>query len=170
VVYVNLGTVALATPDQLQRMYDAFADAPFRVLWILRTPLQTLLPQPLAANIRVEHWGPPLLTILKHANVGCFVSHCGINSAQESLAAGTPIVGIPMLADQFDMALRIQDAGVGLFLNKLTFSASELRAAIERILSDPSFLAPIPAIQSSFVQAGGIIQAANLIEQEAVKR
>jgi len=170
VVYVNLGTVAMATPDQIQRMYNAFAQAPFRVWWILRPQMQQVLPKPLAANIRSDSWGPPLLAVLKHPNVRVFVSHCGINSTQESLAAGTPIVGIPMLADQFDMAMRIKDAGVGLVLNKLTFSSSELRAAIEQILSDSTFLSPIPAIQASFDQAGGVSHAAHLIEQEVVKR
>jgi UDP:flavonoid glycosyltransferase YjiC (YdhE family) len=165
VVYVNLGTIALATPDQLQRMYEAFAHAPFRVWWILRPQMQQLLPAPLAANIRVDAWGPPLLAVLKHPNVRSFVSHCGINSAQESLAAGTPIVGMPMLADQFDMAMRLQDAGVGLALDKLTFSAADLRSAIERVLSDAAFLSPIPALQKSFTQAGGIAHAADLIEQ-----
>ena len=169
VVYVNLGTVAMATPDQIQRMYEAFAHASFRVWWILRPQMQQLLPTPLAANIRSDSWGPPLLAVLKHPHVRVFVSHCGINSTQESLAAGTPIVGIPMLADQFDMAMRLKDAGVGLFLNKLTFSSSELRAVIEHVLSDSTFLSPIPAIQASFHQAGGVSQAANLIEREVVK-
>ncbi|NJR67049.1 MAG: glycosyltransferase family 1 protein [Leptolyngbyaceae cyanobacterium CRU_2_3] len=169
VVYVNLGTIAIATSNQIARMYDAFADASFRVWWILRSPMQQLLPTPVTANMRIDDWGPPLLAVLKHPNVRAFVSHCGINSAQESLAAGTPIVGIPMLADQFDMAMRIEDAGVGLAINKMTFTASDLRAAIERALSDSTFLTPIPAIQESFHQAGGISRAANLIEQEVVK-
>ncbi|NJM27174.1 MAG: glycosyltransferase family 1 protein [Pseudanabaena sp. RU_4_16] len=150
-------------------MYDAFADASFRVWWILRSPMQQLLPTPVTANMRIDDWGPPLLAVLKHPNVRAFVSHCGINSAQESLAAGTPIVGIPMLADQFDMAMRIEDAGVGLAIDKMTFSASDLRSAIERVLSDSTFITPIPAIQESFHQAGGISRAANLIEQEVVK-
>jgi UDP:flavonoid glycosyltransferase YjiC (YdhE family) len=169
VVYVNLGTISMATPNQIARMYDAFAHASFRVWWILRSQMQQSLPVPVAANIRIDDWGPPLLAVLKHPNVKAFVSHCGINSAQESLAAGTPIVGIPMLADQFDMAMRLKDAGVGLAVNKMTFSASDLRLAIERVLSDSSFLTPIPAILESFYQAGGISRAANLIEQEVVK-
>lgn len=165
VVYVNLGTISLPMQDQLQRMYNAFADAPFRVWWILRSQMQQLLPTPLASNIRIDNWGPPLLAVLKHPNVRSFVSHCGINSAHESMAAGTPIVGIPMLADQCDMAIRIQDAGAGLVLNKLTFSTADLRSAIECVLTDPTFLAPIPALQKSFDMAGGIAHAANLIEQ-----
>ncbi|MEM8777848.1 MAG: glycosyltransferase [Cyanobacteria bacterium P01_G01_bin.49] len=170
IVYVNLGTVAMATPDQIQRMYDAFAHASFRVWWILRPQMQQVLPTPLAANIRSDAWGPPLLAVLRHPHVRVFVSHCGINSTQESLAAGVPIVGIPMLADQFDMAMRIKDAGVGLVLNKLTFSSSDLRAAIKQVLANSTFLSPIPAIQASFHQAGGVSRAADLIEQEVVER
>jgi UDP:flavonoid glycosyltransferase YjiC (YdhE family) len=169
VVYVNFGTLAIAAPDLVERMYGALADAAFRVWWILRAPMERSLPEKLAPNIRLDSWGPPLLAVLKHCAVRAFVSHCGINSVHESLFAGTPIVGIPMFADQFDMAMRVKDAGVGLFVNKLTFTASELRDAIERVLSDSSFLQPIPALQASFRQAGGVSCAADTIELELSK-
>ncbi|PSB01522.1 glycosyltransferase [Merismopedia glauca] len=169
VVYVNLGTVARATANQLQRMYRALAGSSFRVWWILRTDLQKYLPDAIAPNIRLDNWGPPLLSILQHPNVKVFVSHCGINSVQESLFAGTPIVGIPMFADQFDMAMRVKDAGVGLFVDKLAFTVSELRGAIEQVLSNSSFLKPIPALQASFRQAGGVSRAADIIELELSK-
>lgn len=166
VVYVNLGTVAIASANQIDRMYKAFENAPFRFWWILRPAMQKCLPTAIAPNIRVESWGPPLLAVLQHPNVRAFVSHCGINSVHESMASGTPIVGIPMLADQFDMAMRVKDAGVGLFVDKLSFSPDELRSAIKQVISDPTFVEAIPAIQESFKQAGGVAYAADLIEQE----
>lgn len=167
VVYVNLGTIAFASANQIDRMYKAFETAPFRVWWILRPEMHKFLPDAIAANIRMNSWGPSLLAILQHDNVQAFVSHCGINSVHESMASGTPIVGIPMLADQFDMAMRVKDAGVGLFVDKLSFSPEELRSTINRVVSEPTFIEAIPAIQESFKQAGGISYAADLIEQAA---
>lgn len=167
VVYVNLGTVAIASPNQIDRMYKAFEHLPFRVWWILRPEMHPFLPSAIAPNIRIDSWEPPLLSVLQHANVRAFVSHCGINSVHESMASGTPIVGIPMLADQLDMAMRVADAGVGLFVNKLSFTPSELHSKIEQTISDPTFVEAIPAIQASFEQAGGTSYAADLIEQES---
>jgi UDP:flavonoid glycosyltransferase YjiC (YdhE family) len=94
-----------------------------------------------------------------------FVSHCGINSVHESLHAGTPIVGIPMFADQRDMAIRVQDAGAGLFLNKTCFTSEDLKSAITKVMNNGSFRKNIPALQSSFKLAGGVKRAADLIEQ-----
>ncbi|MEN9221425.1 MAG: glycosyltransferase [Thermostichus sp. BF3_bins_97] len=167
VVYVNLGTITLASVELIDRMFKAFVEAPFRVWWILSSELRQCLPISIPILIRIDSWGPPPLSILRHPNVRAFVSHCGINSAQESIAAGTPIVGIPMFADQLDMALRVQDAGVGLILDKHSFTSEALQAAIERVLNEPTFTQPIPNLQNTFFRAGGVTAAADLIEVEA---
>jgi UDP:flavonoid glycosyltransferase YjiC (YdhE family) len=72
-----------------------------------------------------------------------------------------------LFGDQLDMGLRVQDAGVGLLLGKGRLTATGLREAIRRVLSDPSFTRNIPAIQSSFSLAGGVRRAADLIEHLA---
>jgi len=79
--------------------------------------------------MRILDWVSSPRAVLAHPNVRAFVSHCGINSVHESLAAGTPIVGIPMLADQRDMAARVADAGVGVWMDKSRFRGSELALA-----------------------------------------
>ena len=170
VVYVNLGTLAMAPREQIAKMVEAFGGEDDRVLWVLRKPMHALLPEPLPGNIRIIEWGPPPISILSHPNVRAFVSHCGINSVHESLFAGTPIVGIPMLADQRDMGARVEDAGVGLWLDKTHFTAMELRRAISRVLRDDSFRSGIPAIQESFRLAGGVPRAADLIERYVAER
>ncbi|MFQ3612564.1 MAG: glycosyltransferase [Cyanobacteriota bacterium] len=169
VVYVNLGTITMASSDLIQRMFESFIKVikiPMKVWWILHPDLRHLLPDSLPAHLRIQPWGPPPLSVLQHPNVRVFVSHCGINSVQESIAAGTPIVGIPMFADQWDMALRVQDAGVGLILNKHSFSSEALQVAIERVLNEPTFSQPIPNLQNTFSRAGGVKAAADLIESE----
>ena len=60
-----------------------------------------------------------------------------------------------MMAGQREMAIRVQDAGVGLSVNKSTFTPEELRRAVLRVLQDDSFRRPIPALQSLFKLAGG---------------
>jgi MGT family glycosyltransferase len=96
--------------------------------------------------------------------VRAFVSHCGINSAYEALAAGVPVVGIPLIADQQQMALRIRDAGVGVMLDKTRLSAKGLRAAIRRVLNEEAIRARLPTIEERVRQAGGTRRAADLVE------
>ena len=167
VVYVNLGTLAVASDVQLAVIVEALTSDRFRALWIVRPASR--LPRTLPRSVRVLEWGPLPFAILTHPNVRAFVSHCGINSAYESLAAGAPIVGIPMFADQRDMAVRVADAGAGVWLDKHRFHATDLRHAIERVLDDPSFTHSLPAVQAAIARSGGVKRAADLIELEAAR-
>ena len=153
VVYVNLGTLAVAPPALLAKMTDAPRHEAFRALWTLKPAQASRLPTPLPPGLRILEWGPAPLAVLAHPNVAVFLSHCGINSVHESVTAGTPIVGIPMFADQRDMAVRVADAGIGLWLDKRRFTAGALRAAILRVLNDDRFRLALPAVQRAV--AGG---------------
>ena len=167
VVYANLGTVARAPADQLAKMAEAFASKEMRVLWVVRDNLRDRLPAVMPPNIRLANWIESPRAVVAHPNVRVFVSHCGINSVYESMAAGTPVVGIPMLSDQRDMAVRVSDAGVGLWVDKTRFSSAELRAAIDRVRGDDGFRSRIGPIQESMAAAGGISRAADIIEAQA---
>jgi polyene glycosyltransferase len=115
-----------------------------------------------AANVRISAWGPPPFAVTAHPNVRAFVSHCGINSVYESLAGGTPIVGLPMFADQRDMAVRVADAGAGLWFDKHGFTEDALAGAIDRVAAG-GFRATLPALQSAIANSGGVARAADLI-------
>jgi MGT family glycosyltransferase len=164
VIYVNFGTVSVTRPEQLAAVAGALAIPDTRAIWVLKPAQAALLPSPLPASLTVMNWIPSPRALLAHPNVRVFVSHCGINSVQESLAAGTPIVGIPVLADQRDMATRLADAGVGLWLEKTRVTAAALQHAIRRVMDESSFRERIPAVQTAFTRAGGVRRAADLIE------
>ena len=98
-------------------------------------------------------------------NVRAFVSHCGVNSVHEAIWCGTPVVGMPLLAAQGDMALRVHDAGVGSRVDKHGFAPEELRARIAEACMDADMRANIQAIQQTFVNAGGVRRAVDVIER-----
>jgi len=167
VVFVNMGTVATPSKEHVQKIAEGLASDRFRALWVLRAPSQPWLPANVPSNIRVTTWVSSQMGVLKHPNVRAFVSHCGTNSVQESLACGTPVVGFPMFAAQEDMGLRVMDARVGVALDKHHFTPDALRDAVTRVMEDPAFRKNIPAIQSSFRLAGGVGRAADVVEDFA---
>jgi UDP:flavonoid glycosyltransferase YjiC (YdhE family) len=66
------------------------------------------------------------------------ITHASHGTAIKGLAAGVPMVCIPMGRDQGDNAARIVAAGCGLKL-KRTANGSKIKSAVEEVLSDPSY-------------------------------
>jgi UDP:flavonoid glycosyltransferase YjiC (YdhE family) len=165
VVYVNLGTIARPWWELLQRMAGAFRTEYFRTLWVVPSDRQPLLPDDLPETVRVERWVPSQLAVLQHPNVRAFVSHCGVNSVHEATWTGTPIVGMPLFAAQGDMALRVQDARIGSRIDKHRFTLEQLRAQIVAACTDDQARANMANLRQTFISAGGVPRAADLIEQ-----
>ncbi|OEL15719.1 hypothetical protein BAE44_0023261, partial [Dichanthelium oligosanthes] len=54
----------------------------------------------------VIHAWAPQPSILAHTSVGCFVTHCGWNSALESITNAVHMIAWPLFAEQHMNALR----------------------------------------------------------------
>ena len=67
------------------------------------------------------------------------VSHGGSGSVVGALAHGAPLVCIPLGADQPHNARRCEALGVGRTLDAVAATPADIRAAIERVVTDPSF-------------------------------
>jgi MGT family glycosyltransferase len=65
-----------------------------------------------------------------------FVTHCGHGSVIRALAAGVPLVAVPMGRDQTDIAIRIVERGVGLRARR---RPRAIAAAVRRVLDEPGF-------------------------------
>ncbi|CAN6201580.1 unnamed protein product [Urochloa humidicola] len=78
--------------------------------------------------------------VLAHPAVGCFVTHCGWNSALEGVTRGVPIVAVPQWTDQPTNAWLIQDrAGVGVRAavdGEGVVEHDELRRCVEEVIGD----------------------------------
>nr|XP_020167072.1 UDP-glycosyltransferase 92A1-like [Aegilops tauschii subsp. strangulata] len=80
--------------------------------------------------------------ILAHSATGAFLTHCGWNSAQESLAWGMLMVGWPLSAEQFYNAKFLaEEMGVCVELARGAAAAvtrDEVAEAVERVLGETS--------------------------------
>jgi UDP:flavonoid glycosyltransferase YjiC (YdhE family) len=78
----------------------------------------------------------PQRAILDRAETVLFVTHGGGSSVNESTFHGTPMLGLGFFFDQPLNCLRVEEAGVGLALDKADFSAVELVDKCRLILED----------------------------------
>jgi UDP:flavonoid glycosyltransferase YjiC (YdhE family) len=66
------------------------------------------------------------------------VTHAGMGTVTRALAAGVPLVCVPMGRDQLDVAARVVYAGAGVRLRPSAKPAA-IRAAVERVIGESSF-------------------------------
>ena len=60
----------------------------------------------LGSNIKLVKWAPQN-DVLGHPAVQAFVTHAGINSLYEAAYHATPIVAVPLVADQPENAVKV---------------------------------------------------------------
>ncbi|CAG9986160.1 unnamed protein product [Clonostachys byssicola] len=78
----------------------------------------------------------PQRAVLDHKNTAIFVTHAGGSSANEVAYHGKPALVIPFMFDQLCNAVRLEEAGVGLRLDKFDFTQEEVTSRIALITKD----------------------------------
>ncbi|KAM3957832.1 UDP-glycosyltransferase UGT4-like [Aphomia sociella] len=137
VVYVSFGgnvMPSLIDPDLLEILLNAFESLPYDVLW--KFDGDTLVKHP--NNLKIEKWFPQR-DLLVHPNIKLFVTQGGLQSMDEAIDAGVPLVGIPIIAEQWYNVHKFQELGIGKALNTMTITAEELSNAIKTVIGNESY-------------------------------
>jgi MGT family glycosyltransferase len=135
-VYVSFGTVAGSIPigtAAYVATLEAVAELPVRALLTVGRDVEVDAFGEAPANVRIEQWVPQG-DVLGHA--AAVVSHGGSGSTLGALAAGLPQVIVPLFADQFDNAARVEVVGAGVAAAP---EAGAIRSALSRVLVQHSF-------------------------------
>ncbi|XP_075518827.1 7-deoxyloganetin glucosyltransferase-like [Primulina tabacum] len=107
VVYVNFGSAALMTSNQLIEFAWGLANSKQTFLWIIRPDIvfggEASLPPEFLDEIKergfLSGWCPQE-KVLNHPSVGGFLTHNGWNSTLESICSGVPMICCPFFAEQ----------------------------------------------------------------------
>ncbi|XP_018018965.1 UDP-glycosyltransferase UGT5 isoform X2 [Hyalella azteca] len=146
VVYMSLGSVTRSSAMRQEHkdiFFRAFAKIPYKVLWKFEEE-----PQEKLNNLLVQKWMPQQ-DILAHPNVKVFISHCGLLGSLEALYFGTPILGLPVFADQPKNAESHELAGVGRKILWPDLTEELLISAIEDLINNPRYEENVQAISAS---------------------
>ena len=159
VLYISLGTVF---GNRSPALYEAFMQAFARwdgVVVMAAYGVDTSAWR-VPANFIVRPYVPQG-EILKHATAA--ITHAGMNSISDLLAAEVPFVCLPMGADQPALASRARELGATIVLDHASATAAQLAEAVERVTTEASYRAGIHAIAESFRAAGGYPRAVDAV-------
>jgi MGT family glycosyltransferase len=133
-VIVSFSSTYMAQERVLARAIDGLSRVDARVLVTTGPTIDPASFHP-GANTTVVRSAPHAQLFQEAAVV---VTHAGMGTVTRALAAGVPLVCIPMGRDQHDVAARVIYPGAGVRLRS-SAKPDAIRAAVERLIREPSF-------------------------------
>lgn len=104
----------------------------------------------------------PQQAMLARASV-C-ITHGGLNTVLDSVAAGVPMLAVPLAFEQPGIAARIEAHGLGLRLKPAQAGPQAIAQALRRLLDEPRWRDTLSAMSGELRAAGGVRRGADLIE------
>jgi MGT family glycosyltransferase len=133
-VLVGLSSSYMRQEPVLRRAAAALATLPVRGL-VTTGPEIAPAQVPAAPNVTVVR-AAPHRQVMPHA--AAVITHCGHGTVMKALAAGVPLVCLPMSRDQLEVAARVVAVGAGVKLRPGASPAAIARA-VRAVLEDPSY-------------------------------
>lgn len=162
VVHVTQGTISNDPVQLLRPTLEALADEPVLVVVCtgrLGGGLEALGPLP--SNARAAAYIPYGALLPKTSVV---VTNGGFQGVQAALRHGVPMVTAGESEDKPEVCARLQRTGASLDLATATPGPAAIRAAVRRVLDEPSFRGAAAALAREATEAGGARAAAAAIE------
>ncbi|MBM0227471.1 macrolide family glycosyltransferase [Micromonospora sp. ATA51] len=161
VLYASLGTLFKADPRLLRGFAGALAPLGGTVI-VSTGHTDPAALGPLPANV-IAHRSVPQPEVL--ARAALFITHGGVNSVNEALYAGVPMLVVPQGADQMLVASRVVELDASLSIRTEDVDVEGVRALAQRLLDEPRFRAAVSTLQVAQRQAGGYSRAADELER-----
>lgn len=109
----------------------------------------------------------PQLEVLQKASL--FITHGGMNSVNEALYYGTPMIVIPVGNDQPTVARQIETLHLGKYMKRKDTDAVSLRLTAMEILNNNNYKDTLKKFQMKSQAAGGNMEIARQILAELDK-
>lgn len=158
-IYISMGTVVNDSFEFYKNCISAFADTEYQVIMSVGDLIQIESFGDIPQNISVKNFVDQI-AVLNKADV--FLSHCGMNSVNESLYYEVPLVMYPQTPEQAGVAARVEQLGAGIYLKKI--STNIIRDTVEQVINTPSYHENAAAVSRGFKKCPGAKGAADKIE------
>ncbi|XP_046432136.1 UDP-glycosyltransferase UGT5-like isoform X2 [Neodiprion fabricii] len=132
-IYMSLGSniKSVMLSDEVRREFiAAFSELPYTVIWKFEDDFLANKPE----NVIIMKWTPQQ-SILAHPNLKVFIYQGGLQSTEEAVSHGIPVIGLPVFTDQHVHAnkmLQEADDGLAEFAQGQTLRFAEERDLVDR--------------------------------------
>lgn len=158
-IYISLGTVLNKQSGFYRNCMEALQAMDCEAVISVGKGTDISLLGRIPDNVTVQPYVDQLAVL---ADTDVFLTHCGMNSVNESLYYGVPMVLFPQHSEENAVAIRIEQIGAGKRLKKT--SAAAIRDTLGEVLSDASYKAAAQEMKKDFRSCGGAQWAADFIE------
>ncbi|UZW14741.1 glycosyltransferase [Clostridium pasteurianum] len=162
IIYISLGTVSTNSLKFFKTCIGAFKNTDVSVIMSIGKQIDIEDLGTIPNNFYVYPFVPQV-AVLEHADL--FVTHCGMNSANEAMYYAVPIIGIPQRADQPIVANRMVQLGLGEMIDKKHVTADNLKERTMRVLKDSTYKTNMTKMREEMLSSGGYMKAADEIEK-----
>ena len=122
-IYISLGTMYNKNIAFYKKCFEIFKYSKYRIIMSIGNSIQIDEIGEIPENIIVKNHVSQL-NVLREANL--FISHGGMNSVNEALYCGVPLILIPQAVDQYATAQVIDKFKVGFYFKEKTLSCKIL--------------------------------------------
>lgn len=159
-VYISMGTVNNDMLPFYKMCLNAFVNTDHQVILsvghLVSTEAFGALPEHISVFPQVDQ-----IAVLQQADA--FISHCGMNSVNESLYFGVPLIMLPQTSEQRGVAERVHQLGAGIKLDRP--DAASILNAVNQLFADRTYQRNAAAISEGFRRCSGAKGAADKILQ-----
>ena len=159
-IYISLGTVNNKNLPFYKNCIEAFKESDIDVIMSVGNSTDISKLGEIPDNFVVKNMVNQVRVLQE---VDAFISHCGMNSVNESLYYGVPIVLFPQQSEQKMVSNRVAELGAGIMLKN--DKPKNIKKAIDEVLNNNKYKENADKLAESFRNAGGATKAVDAILQ-----
>lgn len=159
-IYISMGTVINDSTEFYKKCIEVLANKKYQVIMSVGNLINIEDLGAVPYNITISRFVDQI-AVLSQADV--FLTHCGMNSVNESLYYKVPLVMYPQTSEQDGVATRVEQLGAGIRLKYV--NAKSIKETIENVLHTKSYYEQAAKISEGFHKCTGVKGAADKIEQ-----
>ena len=159
-IYISLGTVNNKNLPFYKNCIEAFKESDIDVIMSVGNSTDISKLGEIPDNFVVKNMVNQVRVLQE---VDAFISHCGMNSVNESLYYGVPIVLFPQQSEQKMVSNRVAELGAGIILKN--DKPKNIKKAIDEVLNNNKYKENADKLAESFRNAGGATKAVDAILQ-----